>query len=43
MGYENWTQAIYGWIDEKEHYYHGYPSSGVVGHYTQVSFLEGKS
>ena len=43
MGYENWTQAIYGWIDEKEHYYHGYPSSGVVGHYTQVSSLEGKS
>ncbi len=37
MGYENWTQAIGGWIEEKEHYVHGYPSTGIVGHYTQVN------
>jgi hypothetical protein len=36
MGYENWTQAIGGWIEEKEYYSHGYPSTGIVGHYTQV-------
>ncbi len=36
MGYENWTQALGGWIEEKEHYFHGYPATGIVGHYTQV-------
>ena len=36
MGYENWTQAVEGWIEEKQLYYYGYPSTGVVGHYTQV-------
>ncbi|CAF4494581.1 unnamed protein product, partial [Rotaria magnacalcarata] len=35
MGYENWTQAIQGWISEKQDYFYDYPSSGVVGHYTQ--------
>ena len=39
MGYANWTQAIQGWIEEKEHYFHGYPSVEVVGHYTQVHIL----
>lgn len=37
MGYENWTQAVEGWIEEKEHYFHGYPATGIVGHYTQVN------
>jgi hypothetical protein len=37
MGYENWTQAVGGWIEEKEYYSHGYPSTGIVGHYTQVN------
>ncbi|CAF0970929.1 unnamed protein product [Rotaria sordida] len=36
MGYENWTQAIQGWIEEKEHYFYGYPSAGIVTHYTQM-------
>ncbi|UJR33140.1 hypothetical protein I4U23_020597 [Adineta vaga] len=36
MGYENWTQAIDGWIEEKEYYFHGYPATGIVGHYTQM-------
>jgi hypothetical protein len=36
MGYENWTLAIQAWIEEKQHYYYGYPSSGIVSHYTQV-------
>lgn len=36
MGYENWVQAIQAWIDEKENYFYGYPSSGIVAHYTQV-------
>ena len=36
MGYENWTQAVEGWIEEKQLYYYGYPSTAVVGHYTQV-------
>ncbi|CAF3794955.1 unnamed protein product [Rotaria sp. Silwood1] len=36
MGYENWTQAIQGWIEEKEHYFYGYPSARVVTHYTQM-------
>lgn len=36
MGYENWTQAIGGWIEEKEHYIYGYPATGIVGHYTQM-------
>jgi hypothetical protein len=36
MGYENWTQALDGWIEEKEHYFYGYPATGIVGHYTQV-------
>ena len=39
MGYENWTQAMDGWIEEKEHYFHGYPSSGIVSHYTQVAIV----
>lgn len=38
MGYENWTLAIEGWIEEKEHYFYGYPATGIVGHYTQVNF-----
>lgn len=42
MGYENWTQAIEGWIEEKEHYFHGYPATGIVGHYTQVNRIFGK-
>jgi hypothetical protein len=37
MGYENWSLAVGGWIEEKEHYAHGYPSTGIVGHYTQVN------
>ena len=36
MGYDNWTQAIQGWIEEKEHYHYGYPSAAIVSHYTQV-------
>jgi hypothetical protein len=36
MGYENWTQALDGWIEEKEHYFYGYPATGTVGHYTQI-------
>ena len=36
MGYDNWTQALEGWIEEKEHYFYGYPSIGIVAHYTQV-------
>ncbi|CAF3537126.1 unnamed protein product [Adineta steineri] len=36
MGYENWTQAIGGWVEEKEYYLHGYPSTGIVAHYTQM-------
>ncbi|CAF0942957.1 unnamed protein product [Adineta ricciae] len=36
MGYDNWTQAIGGWIEEKEHYIHGYPATGIVAHYTQM-------
>ncbi len=36
MGYENWTQALGGWIEEKDHYFYGYPATGIVGHYTQV-------
>ena len=42
MGYENWTQALEGWIEEKEHYFHGYPSTGIVGHYTQVNTISEK-
>jgi len=42
MGYENWTQAIEGWIEEKEHYFHGYPATGIVGHYTQVNMTSEK-
>lgn len=41
MGYENWTLAIGGWIDEKEHYVYGHPATGVVGHYTQVCTVRG--
>ncbi|CAF4228428.1 unnamed protein product [Rotaria socialis] len=36
MGYENWTQAIQGWISEKQDYFYDYPSSGIVSHYTQI-------
>lgn len=36
MGYDNWTQALEGWIEEKEHYFYGYPATGIVSHYTQV-------
>ena len=36
MGYDNWTETIEGWIEEKEYYYHTYPSTSVFSHYTQV-------
>jgi hypothetical protein len=36
MGYENWTEVIEGWIEEKEHYYHSSPSPNIFIHYTQV-------
>ena len=37
MGFRSWTEAINAWIEEKEDYRYGYPSSAIVGHYTQVS------
>ena len=36
MGYDNWTETIEGWIEEKEYYYHTYPSTSTFSHYTQV-------
>ncbi|CAF1399733.1 unnamed protein product [Adineta ricciae] len=36
MGYENWTRALEGWIEEKEHYYHSYPATAVFSHYSQM-------
>ena len=36
MGYDNWTETIEGWIEEKEYYVHTYPSTSVFSHYTQV-------
>ena len=37
MGYENWTLAIQGWISEKQDYYYDYPTTAMIGHYTQVN------
>ncbi len=39
MSYENWTEVIEGWIEEKEHYYHSFPSPNIFSHYTQVNIL----
>ena len=39
MGYENWTQAIEGWINEKNDYFYHYPSTSIVSHYTQVNMI----
>ncbi len=39
MSYENWTEVIEGWIEEKEHYYHSFPSPNLFSHYTQVKIL----
>ena len=41
MGYKNWTQTMKAWIEEKQHYFHGYPSTGIVAHYTQVKMTSG--
>lgn len=37
MGHENWTEVIQEWIEEKEHYYHSFPSPNLFIHYTQVT------
>jgi hypothetical protein len=39
MGYENWTDAIEGWIEEKEHYYHAFPSTNIFSRYSQVDMI----
>jgi hypothetical protein len=39
MGYENWTEVIEGWIEEKEYYYHSFPSTIFFSHYSQVKII----
>ena len=36
MGYENWIEVLEGWSEEKEYYYHTFPSTHIFSHYTQV-------
>ncbi|CAF1052712.1 unnamed protein product [Rotaria sordida] len=36
MGYENWIEVIEGWSEEKEYYYHAFPSTHIFSHYTQM-------
>ncbi|CAF4239943.1 unnamed protein product [Rotaria sp. Silwood2] len=36
MGYENWIEVIEGWSEEKEFYYHTFPSTNMFSHYTQM-------
>ncbi|CAF1102733.1 unnamed protein product [Rotaria sp. Silwood1] len=36
MGYENWIEVIEGWSEEKEFYYHTYPSTNIFSHYAQM-------
>ena len=36
IDYENWTEVITDWIEEKEHYYHVYPSTNTFTRYSQV-------
>lgn len=36
IGFENWTDVVQEWIEEKEHYYHSFPSTNFFSRYTQV-------
>jgi hypothetical protein len=40
MGYENWTEVIEAWIEEKEYYYHSYPSTPLFKRYSQVKLTD---
>ena len=39
MGYDNWTEAIQGWVEEKEHYVHALPSNHFFNEYKQVNMV----
>ncbi|CAF1124963.1 unnamed protein product [Adineta steineri] len=36
IGYENWTEVIEGWIEEKEYYCHAFPSTNLFSRYAQM-------
>ncbi len=40
MGYENWTEVMEAWIEEKEYYYHSFPSTNFFSHYSQVKIID---
>jgi hypothetical protein len=40
MGYENWTEVMEAWIEEKEYYYHSFPSTNFFIRYSQVKITD---